>query len=118
MKTRDISLTALQKEYSSDKVSCKSSDGPLPSKRSIVQEGPGPSYAEAGSISFISASAGAGSQRELVPCLKTSKARGGATLPRHASRDCRWVSTAGHSTQLWRSTALTSCYPSVATDNP
>ena len=91
MKTREISLTALQKEYSSDKVSCKSSDGPLPSKRSIVQEGPGPSYAEAGSISFISASAaGAGSQRELVPCLKTSKARGGATLPRHASRDCRW----------------------------
>ena len=91
VKTRDISLTALQKEYSSDKVSCKSSDGPLPSKRSIVQEGPGPSYAEAGSISFISAaSAGAGSQRELVPCLKTSKARGGATLPRHASRDCRW----------------------------
>ena len=111
-------MTALQKEYSSDKVSCKSSDGPLPSKRSIVQEGPGPSYAEAGSISFISASAGAGSQRELVPCLKTSKARGGATLPRHASRDCRWEHCRAFHTVMEIHSFDYSCYPSVATDNP
>ena len=84
-----------QKEYSSDKVSCKSSEG-TSRKRSIVQEPgypePGPGAAQ-GSISFISnGGSGARANVELVPCLKNSKSRSStvqsiATLPRNTNRD-------------------------------
>ena len=81
-----------QKEYSSDKVSCKNSDD-LPRKRSVVQD---PSYNEAQSISFISNGnvPATRTNMELVPCLKTSKSRSStvqsvATLPRHSNRDGR-----------------------------
>lgn len=86
-----------QNEYSSDKVSCKSSEG-LPRERSIVKD---PGYPEPGlgstqgSISFISqggSGARAGANVELVPCLKNSKSRIStvqsiATLPRNTNRD-------------------------------
>ena len=81
--------TFYQKEYSSEKLS---SDD-LPRKRSVVQE---PSYNEAQSISFISASnvTAVRQNMELVPCLKNSKRRSStvqsiATLPRNSSRDAR-----------------------------
>ena len=84
--------TFYQKEYSSEKLSCKSSDD-LPRKRSVVQE---PNYNEAQSISFISNSnvTAVRQNMELVPCLKNSKRRSStvqsiATLPRHSSKDAR-----------------------------
>ena len=84
--------TFYQKEYSSDRMSCKNSDD-LPRKRSIVQE---PNYNEAQSISFISNGNVPANRAnmELVPCLKNSRSRSStvqsiATLPRNASRERR-----------------------------
>ena len=84
-----------QKEYSSDKMSCKSSDG-LPRKRSLAHETSYGTINDGQSISFISNGnvPGARANVELVPCLKSSKRRSStvqsiATLPRNNSRDSR-----------------------------
>ena len=81
-----------QKEYSSDKISCRSSDG-LPRKRSVVQE---TNYNDQQSISFISNGTVPNTRNnvELVPCLKNSKSRSNtvqsiATLPRNNNKTNR-----------------------------
>ena len=84
-----------QKDYSSDKMACKSTDG-LPRKRSLAHETSYGAINDGQSISFISNGnvPGARANVELVPCLKTSRSRSStvqsiATLPRNNSRESR-----------------------------